>query len=126
MFTTSESFGEEQIARDEDIPCLLRVSSSLDLHAHPFVTTSTVVLQTKASCLPPYLLLQDTNPSQQFDVIDATAAPGNKTTFLGDLLRERGTVFAFDRSESRYKTLMQRCESFGSGNVRVMMDSSLD
>ena len=126
MLTTSESYGEEQIARDEDIPCLLRVSSSLDLHDHPFVTTSTIVLQTKASCLPPYLLLLGTNPNQQFDVIDATAAPGNKTTFLGDLLRERGTVFAFDHSESRYRTLVQRCESFGSGNVMVMTGCSLD
>lgn len=62
-----------------------------------------------------------TNSEESFDVIDATAAPGNKTTFLGDLLRDRGTVFAFDRDEKRFKILSQRCEAFGSGNVVALL-----
>ena len=63
-----------------------------------------------------------------FDVIDATAAPGNKTTFLGDIMRNQytprihlthsGTVYAFDRDRKRYELLKDRCERYGSGNVR--------
>ena len=68
-----------------------------------------------------------TNPKESFDVIDSTAAPGNKTTFLGDLLRDRGTVFAFDRDAKRFQILSQRCEAFGSGNVVVLtVDSQTD
>lgn len=73
------------------IPCLLRIPSSVDLHSHPLVSSLSIILQTKASCFPPFLLLRDidSNPDSplHFDVIDATAAPGNKTTFLGDILR---------------------------------------
>ena len=62
------------------------------------------------------------NSEAHFDVIDATAAPGNKTTFLGDLLRDRGTVFAFDRDQKRFQTLSERCEAYGSGNVAFLKD----
>lgn len=119
-FYPSESYGKEQICRDALIPCVLRIPASLDIHENPLVTSSTVILQTKASCLPPFFLMAKTNPKESFDVIDATAAPGNKTTFLGDLLRDRGTVFAFDRDAKRFQILSQRCEAFGSGNVVVL------
>lgn len=113
------------------ISCILRIPSSVDLHSHPLVTSLSIILQTKASCFPPFLLLRDieSNPDSplHFDVIDATAAPGNKTTFLGDILRGQlfthrciiasGTVFAFDRDEKRYQLLKSRCDSYGSGNV---------
>ena len=115
-----ESYGKEQVSRDTLIPCVLRIPASLDIHDNPLVTSSTVILQTKASCLPPFFLMAKTNPKERFDVIDATAAPGNKTTFLGDLLRDRGTVFAFDRDAKRFQILSQRCEAFGSGNVVVL------
>lgn len=76
------------------ISCLIRIPSSLDLHQHPLVQSHSIILQTKASCFPPFFLLNDlydapTESTPAFDVIDATAAPGNKTTFLGDILRTR-------------------------------------
>ena len=126
LFWISERFGSEQISRDQLIPCVLRIPASLDLHDDLLVTSSTIIFQTKASCLPPFFLMAKTNSEESFDVIDATAAPGNKTTFLGDLLRDRGTVFAFDRDEKRFKILSQRCEAFGSGNVVVLLLWQID
>ncbi|KAK8830502.1 hypothetical protein WA577_004235 [Blastocystis sp. JDR] len=117
----STLISEDQIKEDDMISCILRIPSSVDLHSHPLVTSLSIILQTKASCFPPFLLLRDieSNPDSplHFDVIDATAAPGNKTTFLGDILRGHGTVFAFDRDEKRYQLLKSRCDSYGSGNV---------
>ena len=117
------------------ISCIVHIPQSLDLHDHPLIQSHSLILQTKASCLPPYFLLQDLydNPSASspcFDVIDATAAPGNKTTFLGDILRNRyllfhslhsrGTVYAFDRDERRFHILESRCTAYGVGNVLDM------
>lgn len=113
------------------IPSVIRIPHSLDLHDHQLVQSHSIILQTKASCFPPFFLLRDlvnsSSPTPKFDVIDATAAPGNKTTFLGDILRKRsllsygviyrGTVFAFDRDPKRYKLLKSRCESYGVNNV---------
>lgn len=87
-----EEYGNDNIQRDELIDCLLKISFSIDLHAHPLVLSQSIILQTKASCFPPFLLLRDLYDgskclSERCDVIDATAAPGNKTTFLGDILR---------------------------------------
>ena len=89
-----EEYGEENVHRDDLIDCILRIPHSIDLHNHPLVLSQSIILQTKASCFPPYLLLRDLyDGSKQLpercDVIDATAAPGNKTTFLGDILRKQ-------------------------------------
>ena len=131
-FLNVEIIDPKEITQDEMIPCILRIPSSVDLHDHPLVSSLSIILQTKASCFPPFLLLRDvfSNPktSLTFDVIDATAAPGNKTTFLGDIMRNQytpqihlthsGTVYAFDRDRKRYELLKDRCERYGSGNVR--------
>ena len=63
-FYPSESYGKEQICRDSLIPCVLRIPASLDIHENPLVTSSTVILQTKASCLPPFFLMAKTNPKE--------------------------------------------------------------
>ena len=104
------------------IPCILRIPHSIDLHEHPLVLSSSIILQTKATCFPPVFLLSDlfdhpSSSSPCFDVIDATAAPGNKTTFLGDILRNRGTVYAFDRDPKRFAVLQHRTSEYASGNV---------
>ena len=46
--------------------------------------------------------------NQRLDVIDACAAPGNKTSHLSAILHSRnvkGKVFAFDKDEKRLGTL---------------------
>lgn len=64
-----------------------------------------VVLQDKASCFPACLL----DPRGEGDVVDACAAPGNKTTHLAGILAERGAegsrVFAFEKDRRRAEVL---------------------
>ena len=72
---------------DADIPELLVLpQGSLDVHKLP-IPAAHIVVQDKASCLPPYLLhqyvtqLTDLDPST-LTILDGCAAPGNKTLQL--------------------------------------------
>ena len=49
-----------------------------DLHDHPAVLCGQLILQSRASCLPAVALA----PEKGWTVVDACAAPGNKTTHL--------------------------------------------
>ncbi|KAG2459255.1 NSUN5 methyltransferase, partial [Polypterus senegalus] len=53
------------------------------------------------SCLPAYLL----RPPPGAHVIDACAAPGNKTSHLAALMSNRGKLFAFDLDPKRLSTM---------------------
>jgi putative methyltransferase len=63
---------------DEDdlVPGLLCFPPGTNLNDHPAVTGGKLVLQDKASCLPPVALA----PEHHWIVVDACAAPGNKTS----------------------------------------------
>ncbi|XP_041096887.1 probable 28S rRNA (cytosine-C(5))-methyltransferase [Polyodon spathula] len=86
---------------DLHLPGLLVFPAKTDLHAHFLYQTGHVILQDKASCLPAFLL----NPPAGAHVIDACAAPGNKTSHLAALLGNRGKLFAFDLDPKRLSTM---------------------
>ncbi|TFK72964.1 S-adenosyl-L-methionine-dependent methyltransferase [Pluteus cervinus] len=50
-------------------------------------------------------------------VIDATAAPGNKTSHLSALMGNRGKVYAFERDRKRFSTLTMMLSRAGCTNV---------
>ena len=82
-----------------------------------------LILQDKASCFPAVLL--DPRPEATGDVIDACAAPGNKTTHVAAVLEARWRdggagkvkVIAFEKDQNRAATLEKMvkkagCEAF--------------
>lgn len=90
---------------DEHIPNLVAISPSANLTSSSAYREGKLIFQDKASCFPAYLL-DPTNEDN--DIIDATAAPGNKTTHLAAIKREydgRGKVFACEKDELRSRTL---------------------
>ncbi|OAL56275.1 NOL1/NOP2/Sun domain family [Pyrenochaeta sp. DS3sAY3a] len=95
---------------DPNIPNLLALPSKIDLSRSHAYTRGQIIFQDKASCFPAYLL--DPTPDDG-DVIDATAAPGNKTTHLAAIVSERSTpsegskVIAFERDKGRSFTLQK-------------------
>lgn len=60
-----------------------------------------VIPQGRASCIPATVLA----PQPGWTVVDACAAPGNKTTHLAALMRGRGRVLAFDADRDRLERL---------------------
>lgn len=111
---------------DSHVPDLLRFPPGAQFHDDPLFHEGKIILQDKASCFPALVLSPPAHEGSV--VIDATAAPGNKTSHLSALMRGRGKVrvaytasrlrnsnyrdgrgsvqlFAFERDVHRFKTL---------------------
>ncbi|KAK9968455.1 hypothetical protein ABG768_002780 [Culter alburnus] len=80
---------------------LLVFSAKTDFHDHFLYKAGHIILQDKASCLPAFLL----NPPVGGHVIDACAAPGNKTSHLAAIMKNKGKLFAFDLDAKRLSTM---------------------
>ncbi|KAK2061373.1 NOL1/NOP2/sun family protein [Colletotrichum caudatum] len=104
---------------DDHVPNLLAASPGTDVTKTPAYLKGEIILQDKASCFPAYLL----DPrSEDGDVIDSCAAPGNKTTHLAAIVKshepelgaQKQTIFAFERDPRRAQTLEKMVKIAGS------------
>lgn len=122
-------------ARDEHIPDLLLFAPQTSFQEDPAYLSGKVILQDKASCIPAFVL---SPPSHEKTVaIDATAAPGNKTSHLSALMKGKGKVrrrnnllpihenrhqrfpqlYAFERDGKRFETLKTMLQKAACDNV---------
>ena len=53
------------------------------------------------------------HPKPGDNVLDACAAPGGKTGYLAELMKNQGTIIACDRDEGRIRTLQDNLERLG-------------
>ncbi|GLD96061.1 hypothetical protein PINS_up004739 [Pythium insidiosum] len=135
---------------DAHLRDLLVLPSGTELHEHELVKSGKLVLQDKASCFPAYVLHGErSDPAHaRGDVIDACAAPGNKTSHVAMLLQQQQEqqqsssaetetenetetdarkVFAFDRSSKRLELLRRRMRLVGADRlVETCLQSFLD
>ncbi|MBI4210043.1 MAG: RsmB/NOP family class I SAM-dependent RNA methyltransferase [Candidatus Diapherotrites archaeon] len=70
-------------------------------------------LQEKAAMVPAIVL----GPEENDLVLDAAAAPGNKTLQLACLMSGKGRIVAIDKSAERVKSLRFNVKKFGMSNV---------
>ncbi|KAK4196547.1 S-adenosyl-L-methionine-dependent methyltransferase [Triangularia verruculosa] len=98
---------EKVLCLDGHVPNLIAVPPGvMDFTKSEAYKRGEIILQDKASCFPGYLL--DPRGGEEGDVVDACAAPGNKTTHLAGILAERGekvTIHAFEKDRNRARTL---------------------
>jgi 16S rRNA (cytosine967-C5)-methyltransferase len=59
------------------------------------------------------LAVTELNPQPGETVLDLCAAPGGKTTFIAQLMRNEGRITACDISEERLKSLRENCARLG-------------
>ncbi|KAK0554142.1 hypothetical protein OC846_002231 [Tilletia horrida] len=107
----------------ELIPSLLAFhpSSTSALLSHELYTSGHLILQDLASCFPAQILASGFE-GRAIEAIDATAAPGNKTSHLSALLGPAAKITAFELSPQRHQTLSSQlgkagCLSSADGQV---------
>lgn len=110
---------QKQIYIDPHVPNLVAITPSADMSKTDAYLSGKIILQDKASCFPAYLL----DPrSEDGDVVDACAAPGNKTTHLASILYSHmpefdtppQTIYAFEKDSRRAQTLEKMVKIAGS------------
>jgi putative methyltransferase len=102
--------GLSRLYLDEHVPNLIAIPASIDLTKSEAYTSGAIIFQDKASCFPAYML--DPLP-EDGDIIDACAAPGNKTTHLAAILQGHApdlegrpqNIHAFEKNKTRAQTL---------------------
>lgn len=117
-------------AWDKDIPALaILPPSARKISQDSAVLSGNLIIQDKASCFPAQLLFDEWKTlNLQGDLIDACAAPGNKTSHLAALLhshhvslsnptQKRATVHAFDKNPDRAEVLRRRLHQCGADNI---------
>lgn len=124
-YARAESIGEviksrkKHVFLDPHVPNLLAITSGMDLSKTQAYADGKIILQDKASCFPAYLL----DPrAEDGDVVDACAAPGNKTTHLAAIIHEHKpefeapaqTIYAFEKDSRRAGTLTKMVKVAGS------------
>ena len=120
------------LAEDPTVPNLIAVPSSFQLSKTEAYSNGRIILQDKASCFPAHLLLGSrSQPGPDIgDVMDACAAPGNKTTHLAAILSSydshagkslgRTRIFACERDAARSETLRSMVQKAGAESVTVL------
>ena len=76
--------------QDDHIPDLLQFHPLVQFHEDECLSSGRIILQDKASCFPATVLAPPAGDSVH--VIDATAAPGNKTSHLSAIMQGKGKV----------------------------------
>uniref|UniRef100_A0ACD5ZK27 Uncharacterized protein n=1 Tax=Avena sativa TaxID=4498 RepID=A0ACD5ZK27_AVESA len=111
-----------KVVKDDIVPDMLVLPPGTDLHKHPLVTDGKVFLQGKASCMVAVAL----SPKPGWKVIDACAAPGNKTVHLAALMNGEGSIIACELNKERAKTLQHTVRKSGANNIETVNGDFLE
>ncbi|OAF69713.1 hypothetical protein A3Q56_02568 [Intoshia linei] len=95
---------------------LVVYSSKVPLGATPEYLSGYYTIQ-GASSMAAVLAL---NPRPGERVLDVAAAPGGKTTFIGQLMKNEGEIYANDINEDRAKAVIGNCHRMGLMNVAII------
>ncbi|MBI5020869.1 MAG: 16S rRNA (cytosine(967)-C(5))-methyltransferase RsmB [Ignavibacteriales bacterium] len=77
-------------------------------------------IQDESAALP--VLLLDPHPGER--VIDMCAAPGGKTTFIAETMKNEGEILAVDKYDTKLNMLKMSCERLGIQNVQLLVADS--
>ena len=136
----SDSGATRSYVCDPNVPDLVATNASTkEITSTRSYQTGKIVLQDKASCFPAHLLLNSKSKhcARKYsigygDVLDACAAPGNKSTHLASILATNNEaysgsacpkpiIYACERDAMRSETLHKMLDRAGTGSaVKVL------
>ncbi|AEC52871.1 proliferating-cell nucleolar protein p120 [Pyrococcus sp. NA2] len=99
--------------------CLTREPFSIT--STPEFLTGLIYIQEASSMYPPVAL----DPKPNEIVADMAAAPGGKTSYLAQLMENKGIIYAFDVDEDRLRETRLNLSRLGVLNVVLFHSSSL-
>lgn len=84
--------------------------------------TGLFTIQDEVAGLVPIIL----NPSKDDRVLDACSAPGGKTTYLAEIMKNTGEIIAWDIYKHRLKLVEENAKRLGIRNIRIQQkDASI-
>ncbi|KAI4316491.1 hypothetical protein L6164_024471 [Bauhinia variegata] len=110
------------VEKDNLLPDLLILPPGTDLHDHPLVKNGSIFLQGKASSMVAPALA----PEPGWEVLDACAAPGNKTVHLAAFMKRKGRIIACELNKDRVKRLKETIKLSGASNIVVLNEDFLN
>jgi 16S rRNA (cytosine967-C5)-methyltransferase len=90
------------------------IESRVDLNHFAPLVEGIIYLQDESAGLP--VILLDPQPGET--ILDLCAAPGGKTTFIAELLKNKGRVLAVDKNREKIKLLRENCRRLGINSVK--------
>jgi 16S rRNA (cytosine967-C5)-methyltransferase len=72
------------------------------------------------------LAVQELEPKPGETILDLCAAPGGKTTYIAQLMRNEGKIIASDIFPDRLKLIEENCKRLGITCVEALLPSTLD
>ncbi len=97
------------------VPTVVRFEGPYNFDKSELFLKGKIVIQEEAAALAAILL--DPKPGEF--VVDLAAAPGGKTEFMGELMRNEGVIHAFDIDRKRIKRMKELLKRAGVSNVVI-------
>lgn len=104
------------------LPQFIRMNSLSNITDWEYFAKGYFSVQDESTGFPVVLL----DPQPGMRVLDLCAAPGGKTGFIADLMRNEGEIIALDRFESRLKILNKNLERLKVKIAKTIAVNSLD
>jgi 16S rRNA (cytosine967-C5)-methyltransferase len=105
-----------QFTRSEYLDFFVRVKHMAGIGSSDMFRLGFFVVQDESAGLVVKLL--DPKPGDR--VIDMCSAPGGKTTFIGELMKNVGEIVAVDRYETRLNLVKNACQRLGIANAHYI------
>lgn len=107
--------GIKDLEVSQVVPTVVKFRGPYNFDRSSLVREGKIVIQDESAALAAMLL----DPKPGHVVVDLTAAPGGKTEFLGELMKNEGVIYAFDVDPIRIKRMQRLLEKTGITIVKI-------